>query len=187
MSTPIPATMKLPTRQAEFEQRLAAHRGILVKIAASYTRDADDRADLVQEMGLELWRSFASYRPAQPFATWMYRVALNVAISHRRRRRGRGVEQPLDASHDALVGADGVDAEYRQQLAIVQQAMAALGALDRALLLLQLEGCSHRDSGEVLGLSAGNVATRLNRIRQQLRRSAGAALAITPGADDGNA
>ena len=181
MSRSITATMPTPdslsSRRAAFERLLAAHRGIVLKIAASYCRDADDRADLAQDIVLELWRAFPSWQPERPFSTWMYRVALNVAISLQRRRHRRRVEEPLDASHAALVGADDVDAEFRQQLAIVQQAMAALGALDRALLLLQLDGCSHRDSGEVLGISAGNVATRLNRIRHQLRRNAGAASA----------
>ena len=58
--------------------------------------------------------------------------------------------------------------------ALVQSAMRSLGALDRALLLMHLDGCSHRETGEVLGIAEGNVATRLNRIRQHLRRSTGA-------------
>jgi RNA polymerase sigma-70 factor (ECF subfamily) len=79
----------------------------------------------------------------------------------------------MDEGHEQLVGEPDVDAVPRQQRELVQRAMRSLGALDRALLLLHLEGCSHREVGEVLGLSETNAATRLGRIRQQLRNVAG--------------
>jgi RNA polymerase sigma-70 factor, ECF subfamily len=156
-----------------FQALVAAHRGIIGKVAASYCRDPHDRADLAQDIALQLWRAWPGYAPDRPFSTWMYRVALNVAISHARRQSGRGVAESLDEGHEALQGEADVDAEQREQLALVQRAMRALGDFDRALLLLHLEGCSHRESGEVLGITEGNVATRLGRIRQQLRRHAG--------------
>lgn len=170
---------------AEFESRIAAHRGILLKVAASYARDVHDRADLMQDISLQLWRAWPTYERDRPFSTWLYRVALNVAISRRRREHLRPRHDPLDEGHDALVGAADVDAETRQRLELVRKAMHALGPLDRALLLLHLEGCSHRESGQVLGLAEGNVATRLNRIRQQLRRGA-AAHDRLPGEPHGN-
>jgi RNA polymerase sigma-70 factor (ECF subfamily) len=153
-----------------FAQLLQSHRGILLKVAASYTRSPEDRADLAQEIALQLWRGFPSYEVGRPFATWMYRVALNVAISQQRRARPLRGHEPLDESHHGLIGDADVDAEERQRLELVQRAMQALGPLDRALLLLHLEGCSHRQSGEVLGLSESNAATRLGRIRQRLRQ-----------------
>jgi RNA polymerase sigma-70 factor (ECF subfamily) len=162
-----------PTQPAEFERLLAAHPGIVAKVAASYCRDPEDRADLAQEIRLQLWRAWPGFDAGRPFSTWMYRIALNVAISHRRRERERHRHDPMDEDHHALVGDGDVDAETRQRLEIVQRAMQGLGALDRALLLLHLEGCSHREAGDVLGIREGNVATRLNRIRQQLRRDAG--------------
>lgn len=177
---PSAPAMPRPADTAAFERLLATHRGVLLKVAASYAHDREERADLAQEIALQLWRAWPGYDPARPFATWMYRVALNVALSHRRRRPA-AAHDPLDARHDDLVGAEDVDAEARQQLALVRRAMQALGPLDRALLLLHLEGCSHREAGDVLGLSETNAATRLGRIRQQLRRLAGAA----PGDDDG--
>jgi len=167
---------------ASFETLIAAHRGIIVKIAASSCRDPHDRADLAQDIALQLWRAWPSYAQDRPFSTWMYRVALNVAVSHRRRQRVRGQDDLLDASHEQLVGDSDVDAEDRERLALVQRAMQALGDFDRALLLLHLEGCGNREAGEVLGISEGNVATRLGRIRQQLRRLTGGA---DKGANDG--
>lgn len=156
----------------DFQSLIAAHRGIILKVAASYSRDAEDRADLAQEIALQLWRAFPRYERERPFSTWMYRVALNVAISQQRRERP--AHESLDDEHHEMIGAHDVDVESRERLALVQRAMQALAPLDRALLLLHLEGCSHGESGEVLGMTEGNVATRLNRIKQQLRRLAGA-------------
>ena len=135
---------------AGFEAYLAAHRGIVRKVAASYAADADDRADLAQEIALQLWRAWPTYSPERSFSTWMYRIALNVAISHRRRERGKPGHDALDERHADLVGDADVDAETRQRLALVRLAMQSLGR------------------------SETNVATRLNRIRQQLRRDVGA-------------
>ncbi|HUD43128.1 MAG TPA: sigma-70 family RNA polymerase sigma factor [Dokdonella sp.] len=170
---PIPSTPR--TASPEFTDRVEAHRGILFKVAASYGRSAEDRADLIQDITLQLWRAWPGYDPGRPFATWMYRIALNVAITQQRRERPLAAHDPLGEEHADLIGLDDVDAEDRERLALVQRAMRALGALDRALLLLHLDGCSHREIGEVLGIRDGNVATRLGRIKQHLRRQTGAA------------
>ena len=159
---------------AAFERLLATHRGILLKVAASYAFDAEERADLVQDIALQLWRAWPGYDAARPFPTWMYRIALNVAISHRRSSRLRPPHEDIDDAREHLPGARDVDADGREQLDLVQRAMRSLPPLDRALLLLHLEGCSHREAGEVLGISESNAATRLGRVRQQLRRTAGA-------------
>lgn len=179
--SPSSATAAAIATPHDFEDLIAAHRGLIVKVAASYSRSADERADLAQDIALQLWHAWPGYDRARPFATWAYRVALNVAITHRRRERVRGVHEPLAEAHEALVGAGDVAAERDQALALVQRAMQALAPIDRALLLLHLDGVSLRDSGEVLGISAGNVATRLSRIRTQLRRSTGEG-----GVDHGN-
>lgn len=156
-----------------FQKLLAQHRGIVMKVAASYCCDRDDRADLAQDIALQLWRAWPSYDRSRPFPTWMYRVALNVAISHRRSAQQRRGDEPLGEEHEHLVGCGDVDAIDGEQMAIVQRAMQSLGRIDRALLLLHLEGCSHRETGEVLGISESNAATRLTRIRQQLRLHTG--------------
>lgn len=167
-----------------FPALLAAHRGILLKVASSYAQGADDRADLIQDIALQLWRAWPGYDASRPFSTWMYRIALNVAISQL--RRARPVHEELGTEHEHLVGVADVDAEARERLATVQRAMRGFGAFDRALLLMHLEGCSQRESAEVLGTSESNVATRLGRIRQQLRRID--ATATSPqGDNDGNA
>src|SRR5512143_1738007 len=77
-------TMKAADRSQQFQELLERHRGIVFKVANTYCRDAHDRADLMQEIAAQAWRSFGNYDGERPFPTWMYRVALNVAISFRR-------------------------------------------------------------------------------------------------------
>lgn len=156
----------------DFTARLAAHRGIVLKVAASYCRGRDDRDDLAQEISAALWQAWPSYDPSRPVATWMYRIALNVAISHLRRTRRREDEVLGEIDRD-LVGAEDVDIEARQRFELLQRAMSTLTPINRALLLLHLEGCSQRECADVLGTTEGNVATRLGRVKEQLRRVTG--------------
>jgi RNA polymerase sigma-70 factor (ECF subfamily) len=155
-----------------FDVLLQQHKGIVLKIAASWCEHPADRADLAQDIALQLWRAWPTWDASRPFATWMYRIALNVAISHKRRSGSRPAHDAIDDEHTHIAGAADVDAEARDQLEHLQRAMRALGPLDRALLLLHLDGNDHATAGDVLGISAGNVATRLTRIRERLRQLA---------------
>jgi RNA polymerase sigma-70 factor (ECF subfamily) len=155
-------------RRRAFETLLQTHRKIVFKIAAVYARGEEDRRDLGQEIALQLWRSFASYDAARPFATWMYRVALNVGLSHARRERER--PQPLDeALIDTLGGGTPID-EPDERLLLLARAIEALEPLDRALVVLYLDELSYADIAAVLGMSESNVGTRIARLKQRLRR-----------------
>ena len=102
----IAAQLKDATTQREFAELLERNRGLVFKVANGYGRDAEDRADLAQEIAAQLWRAWPAYDPSRPLATWMYRIALNVAISHLRgRSRHDAHHVPLDESHEAIEGA----------------------------------------------------------------------------------
>ncbi len=153
-----------------FMALVEAHRGIVHKVVRVYCWAPDDRDDLVQDILAQLWRAYPSYDPARPFTTWMYRVALNVAISwvrtHAPRQRAT---VPLDPdAHDvSAAGLDPVAAErVRALMAVVRQ----LEPLDRALVLLYLDDHTYRDIAAVLGLSETNVATKLHRLKARLRQ-----------------
>ena len=96
-------------RQQRFEHLLHEHRRIIFKVASVYARDAEDRQDLVQEICVQLWRAFARYDPARArLSTWIYRIALNVAISQLRRQTGAlaGRMEPLEAYHLETIGGE---------------------------------------------------------------------------------
>ena len=162
------ATMTADTRQA-FGELLQQHRGIVFKVANTYARDADDRADLAQEIAAQLWRAWPGYDPARRFSTWMYRIALNVAISFLRgdgRRRRRTV--PLDGLDD-LADGNAADHEADDRARALHRFIAAQEPLNRALLLLYLEEHSTRQMAEVLGISESNVTTKIGRLKQRIR------------------
>jgi RNA polymerase sigma-70 factor (ECF subfamily) len=156
------------TSRRQFLTLLESHRGILGKVAFTYCRNADDRRDLEQEVATQLWRAFPRYDPARPFATWAYRIALNVAISFVRDTARRPTAVPLD---ETAVGV-GPPPEPDDRLAVLSRFMAQLDHLNRALLVLYLEDRSYRDIADVLGISETNVATKLHRLKLRLRDEA---------------
>jgi RNA polymerase sigma-70 factor (ECF subfamily) len=149
--------------QARFEALLEQHQKILFKVAGSYCRNAEDRRDLVQEMMAQLWRSFSKYDPQRAFSTWMYRIALNVAISFARRASYRRMEA-LEAEPGAAE-AEEEDERVRKLRSFMEQ----MDVMNRALLLLYMEEHSYREIAEVLGISESNVGTKISRLKQRIR------------------
>ncbi len=156
--------------QAEFEARLEAHRGIVFKLANAYCPAGEERDDLVQEICLQLWRSYPGYDRERRFSTWMFRVALNTAISFARSIRTRDLRGvALEGTAAERVAAPPA-VEDDERLARLQRSLHRLGELDRALVLLYLEDRSYREIAEILGISETNVGTRLNRCKQKIRQ-----------------
>lgn len=164
------AAMTRPDAHAEFSALLQRHAGIVFKVANSYARGAEDRADLAQEIAAQLWRAYPKYDDARSFTTWMYRVALNVAIGHVRTQslRNRHDAVPLDDDlHDMADAA--VDHEREQHLRLLQAFIARQPPLDRALLLLYLDERPQREIAEILGIGESNVSTKIGRLKQRIR------------------
>lgn len=157
--------------QGEFEARLQEHRGIVFKIANTYCPEREERDDLVQEICLQLWRAYPGYDTERRFSTWMYRVALNTAISFARtvRVRKRRVVSLDEAAGDATAHAPP-PGELDERVERLYRSLHGLAELDRALVLLYLEDRPYREIAEVLGISETNVGTKLTRLKQTLRR-----------------
>lgn len=157
--------------QQRFDALWREHQGIVLKVAGMYARGAEDRRDLAQEIGAQAWRSFGRYDQRRAkFSTWMYRVALNVAISHARRQPWSEADrtEPLDAHHLDTIGGEAAP-ERDERLDALHAFIDRLGVLDRALILLYLEDRGYAEIADVLGISETNVATKINRIKHRLR------------------
>jgi len=153
-------------RERAFLDVLAAQGRRLRRIAWSFGRGADAE-DLYQEIACQLWRGLSSYRGEAALGTWVYRVALNTALTHsRRRQRRRGEElMPNDVLAQAPGGETGAGGP-RTEEAILEDFLSSLGDVDRSVLILYLDGLSYLQVSEVTGLSPGLVGVRLHRIKK---------------------
>jgi RNA polymerase sigma factor (sigma-70 family) len=160
-----------------FVSLLEENRKIVYKVAATYSRNPADREDLAQEIVVQLWRSFARYDEAYRFSTWMYRVALNVAISFYRRESRRTRAEV--SAEDAVLEVASLAAEPTEMdddIRLLRQLIEHLDELDRAVIILHLDGNRYSTIAEILGISETNVGTKINRIKQRLRRDLSQAL-----------
>jgi RNA polymerase sigma-70 factor (ECF subfamily) len=154
---------------ARFATLLEQQKRTLYKIAYIYCRDPEERQDLIQEMVFQLWRAFRSFGGRSGVATWTYRVALNVAISWRR-RDGRRIRDtaPLEIVLNVAEADQAFEADVEKSR-VLHSLIDGLDALSRSLVLLYLEGLDHAQIAGILGTSASNVGTRLGRIRRKLK------------------
>lgn len=149
---------------------IQAHKGILYKVANTYCPQAEDRKDLVQEIIIQLWKSFDNYTPQFKHSTWVYRIALNVAISfYRKENRRKRISGPLTEGIIHFTDHH-TPADTDSDLGILQHSIQQLKDLDKALMLLYLEEKSHKEISQIMGISESNVATKINRIKNALKQ-----------------
>jgi RNA polymerase sigma factor (sigma-70 family) len=161
------------TAEREFVERLERHRGLLVKVAGAYCREDEQREDLVQDIVVQLWSSRKRFDGRVTFSTWMYRVALNVAISAYRRKANQAAALDLDFSVVESLAAPVAAPDPERE--VLFDRIDRLDPLHRALLLLYLEERSYAEIGEILGISESNVGTKIARIKHRLRHEIAAA------------
>jgi RNA polymerase sigma factor (sigma-70 family) len=152
-----------------FLQLIEQHKGIIYKVSRSYGKNEEDREDLFQEIVLQLWSAFDRYNDQYKLSTWMYRIALNVAISFYRKERKRNEsESPLTESLTEI--ADETGEELNANIRVLQRFIDELRELDKALMILYLESKSYKEIADILGITETNVATRISRIKELLKQ-----------------
>ncbi len=158
-----------PAKEA-FLSLVLKNKGIIIKICNSYCRNKANRQDLAQEITYQLWRSGNSFDTDHTFSTWMYRVALNVAISfYRKEKKSETVISISENEVDIEDKADGSD-ELEENINQLQQFISELKELDKALMILYLESKSYAEIAEILGITETNTATRISRIKDKLKQ-----------------
>ena len=156
-----------------YHQAAAEYGPALERLARAYEFDADRRRDLLQEVHLALWRSFALFDGRCSLRTWVYRVAHNTAVSYGIGRRRSGDRNLVSLEDVELTPAtrDSEEAVGRHQaLALLTELIQSLNPLDRQVILSYLEGMDAAAIGEITGLAAGNVATKIHRIKAMLAK-----------------
>lgn len=152
-----------------FEEVIGQHQGILSKIVNIYCQNKEDKKDLTQEIMIQLWRSFDKYDPNYKHSTWIYRIALNVAISFYRKNSAKKNRTVALETEEIPVSLTE-HSETESRLLLLEKFIGELKELDKALILLYLEEKSHREIAEILGVSVSNVSTKINRIKENLKR-----------------
>ncbi len=160
----------LADNQERFSALLDQHKGIVAKVVHTYCWHPQDREELTQDIVTQLWRSFSRYDETRSFSTWMYRVALNVAISWVRRHSLRREHMTTLGETVDQVADTQTDSTQDERMDFLRQFIEQLEPLNRALMLLYLEAHSHREIAEVLGISETNVATKISRLKQRIRQ-----------------
>ena len=160
-------TLKDSTKiKEEFLELLEKNKKLLLKIANVYGKNNEEIKDLVQEITLQLWKSFPDYNPEFAVSTWMYRIALNVSISFYRKEKSRKkLHQNYEQQTHIFYWEEQIlDERFKQLYRLIEQ----LKAFEKALIVLYLEGKKNTEIAEILGISATNVSTILNRIKTKL-------------------
>jgi RNA polymerase sigma factor (sigma-70 family) len=162
-------SIKAENKRNEFTQVIDKHRGILFKIANAYCKDPDDQKDLVQEIIIQIWESYHNYDPKYKITTWIYRIALNVAISHYRKSSTR--KKYTIPMQDRFVEVAAENEENQEEeIKILRQFIQQLDELNRAMMILYLDGNSHAEIADVLNITKSNVGTKINRIKEKLKK-----------------
>ena len=152
-----------------FVTQLEANQNIVHKICRLYTHDSDSHNDLFQEITIQLWRAFPKFRGDSKFSTWMYRVALNTAITLYRKSKRKIKTQDFE-SISFKISAEVYDDTEEQQLKLMYSAVKELNDIDKALVFLYLEDKSYREISAALGISEVNARVKMNRTKEKLRK-----------------
>lgn len=157
------------SKQDHFLSVIEANKGILYKVAHSYCKDPEDRQDLIQEIILKLWRSFDDYDEQFRHSTWIYRIALNTAISfYRKETTRKALARPLAENVFQMADLDA-NGPIEERTLFLHRFISELKELDKALMLLFLEEKSHKEIAEIMGITETNVATKIGRLKQVLK------------------
>ena len=152
----------------QFVTELENNQNIVHKVCTLYTNDRDSHKDLFQEITIQLWKAYPKFRGDSKFSTWMYRVALNTAITLYRKSKRRIKTQDYE-SVIFKIKADEYDETEEQQLKLMYKAVKQLGDIDKALVFLYLEDKDYREISETLGITEVNARVKMNRIKTKLR------------------
>ena len=158
--------METKELEKEFLKVIEVQKRTIYKVCYIYANNQDDLNDLFQETVLNLWKSFPRYRGDSKLVTWVYRIAMNTCITFLRRSGTRPQTILLTADMAQIAADEGTAAQLQELYKLINQ----LGKLERALILLWLEERSYQEMADILGITKTNVAVKLNRVKEKLKK-----------------
>lgn len=155
-------------KEEEFVHVIKQNEGVIFKITTIYTDNKTDQQDLYQDIVYQLWKAFPGFRKESKISTWMYRIALNTALTRLKKSKRSGPTVPIDRV--VLQETECYDNEFEERLKMVYAHIQQLNLLEKGIMLLLLEGKKYEEIAEITGLSPSNVGTRISRIKQKLKK-----------------
>ena len=154
-------------KEDEFTSVIKEYEGVIFKITTVYSNTADDQKDLYQEIVYQLWKSFDSFRNESKISTWIYRVALNTAITNLKKEKRKINSVPIDKV--ILQHIDQNDTIIEERVTQLYAQIKKLDTVEKGIILLFLDGKSYEDIAGIIGFTSTAVGTRLTRIRQKIK------------------
>ena len=154
--------------EKEFIDLINQHQGLIHKICLMYENDPETRNDLFQEIVLQFWKSYRSFRGEAKITTWMYRIALNTAISGLRKKKRMISTEDIHERHFNI--SDNPSIATDENFERLQWAIRQLSEIDRAMIMMALDEIPYDEIAETIGITQNNVRVRMNRIRERLRK-----------------
>jgi RNA polymerase sigma factor (sigma-70 family) len=151
----------------EFISIIQENEGLIYKVTKVYSNSKEDAEDLYQEIVYQLWKSFGSFRNESKISTWMYRIALNTSITHLNKEKNQRSNVPVDDS--LLHRADHSEMLMEERSSVLFKLIKKLNDVEKAVILLYLEGKTYEEIAGITGFTATNVGTRLGRIKEKLK------------------
>jgi RNA polymerase sigma-70 factor, ECF subfamily len=152
----------------EFERQIQAHELLLLKICRIYAYTDADRQDLFQEIVIRLWKAWPNFKGNSKLSTWLYRVAINTAISGLRKKKNF-IRHYEPGAMPEPANAHPEDYDEEERLKQLYRAIEQLNAVEKAIVMLYMEDHSYEEMEEIIGLSQGNLRVKMNRIKEKLR------------------
>ncbi len=154
-------------KEKEFSQLIQDNQGLIIKVSRLYTNSLEDEQDLFQEIVLQLWRSYDTFKGNSKISTWMYRVALNTAITLFRKKTRAPKTDELQDSHQGAPLED--DDEKQDQITLLYSVVKMLPNVERAIVMMYLDDQPYREIAETLGISEVNARVKMNRLKKTLK------------------
>ena len=157
----------MSAKEKEFSQLIRDNQGLIIKVSRLYTNSIEDEQDLFQEIVLQLWRSYDTFKGQSKISTWMYRVALNTAITLFRKKTKSPQTDELQDFHYKDFVED--DEEKQQQISTLYKVIKMLPNVERAIVTMYLDDLPYKDIAENLGITEVNARVKMNRLKKTLK------------------
>ncbi len=157
---------KMNQKEELFARLVREQKSTIYTVCYMFSYDEEEVNDLVQETLINMWKGIDGFREESKISTWIYRVALNTCLLQERKKKKEVAKVPLSMGVNFFEDSDANSTQVRQ----LHERIGKLGLVNRAIVMMWLEGMSYDEIGAVLGISAQNVGVKLFRIKEQLKK-----------------